>query len=76
MRGERPLVVVLGSAISYPSKLLAAGAGALAGEALGAGVAWPASSFLASTVFLLVGAVELLLGRRAQRLRGVEVEPG
>ena len=76
MRGERPDVVVLGSAISYPSTLLAVGAGALAGEALGTGVAWPAGSFLATTVFLLVGAVELLLGKRAQRLRGVEEEPG
>ena len=74
-RGERPDVVVLGTAISYASTLLAVGAGALAGEALGAGVAWPAGSFLATTVFLLVGPVELLLGRRAQRLRGVEDEP-
>ncbi len=76
MRGERPDVVVLGSASSYPSTLLAVGVAALAGEVLGTGVAWPAGSFLATTVFLLVGAVELLLGRRAARLRGVEDQPG
>ncbi|MBA3421737.1 MAG: hypothetical protein H0U12_07580 [Thermoleophilaceae bacterium] len=74
MRGERPDVVVLGSAISYPSTLLAVGAGALAGEALGTGVAWPAGSFSATMVFLLVGAVELLLGKRVERLEGVEDE--
>lgn len=72
MRGERPEVVVLGSAIAYPSVLLGAGAAALAGEVLGTGVAWAAGSFLATVVFLLVGGIELLLGQRAARQGGVE----
>lgn len=53
---------------------LPVGAGALAGEALGTRLAWPAGSFLATMVFLLVGAIELLLGKRAHMLRGVEDE--
>ncbi len=76
MRGERPEVAVLGAAMSFPSVLLAVGAAALAGQvALGTPIAWPAGSFAATVVFVLVGAVELLLGERAQQMRGVEDEP-
>lgn len=71
VRGERPEVVVLGSAMSYPSVLVGVGAATLVGEVLHTGIAWLAGSFLATTAFLLVGAIELLLGSRAQRMRGV-----
>jgi hypothetical protein len=76
MRGEPPEVVVLGSAMSFPSVLLAVGAAALAAEGfLGTAFAWPAASFASTLAFLLIGAIELLLGERAQRMRGVEDEP-
>ncbi len=63
---------MLGSAISYPSVLLGVGAAALAGELLGTGAAWALGSFAASTVYLLVAAVELRLGERAGARQAAE----
>ena len=76
MRSEPPDVIVLGSAIAFPSVLLAVAAGALGGDLLMTaawpGAAWPVGSVAATTVFLLVSAGELLLGARAKRAKGVE----
>jgi hypothetical protein len=75
MRGDRPTVVVLGSAMSYPWVLLAVGAAASVAELLKTPAGWPLGSFAATIVFLLVGGIELLLGKRVERVRGVEDAP-
>jgi len=72
MRGEPPDVVVLGGAMSYPSVLLAVARAALVGFALGPDWGWGGGSFAGTCLFLLLGGIEMLLGERMRRVRGVE----
>jgi hypothetical protein len=72
MRGDPPEVVVLGSALGYFSVLLAVGAAAVAGLALGPDWGWAAGSFAGTCLFLLLGGVEMLVAERLRRAPGVE----
>ncbi len=73
VRGERPSVVVVGSAMSFASIGLGVGVAVLV-SLWHAQIAWLLGSYLASTTYLLVAAVELLLGRRAEEHEGVDSE--
>ncbi|MBQ6641082.1 MAG: hypothetical protein IJH84_08610 [Saccharopolyspora sp.] len=63
-------VVLLGTALDIVSVGLGLGAAMLAAFVLPAGVAWPVGGFLASLVFALSQALELMLAARLERLRG------
>lgn len=73
IRGERPSVVVFGSAMSFASIGLGVAVAVLV-SLWHAQLAWPLGSYLASTTYLLVAAVELLLGRRAEEHEAVDSE--
>ena len=72
MRGEPPEVVVLGSAMSFPSVLLAVGGAALISPALGPGWEWAVGSFASTSLFLMLASLEMLIAERLRRTRGVE----
>jgi hypothetical protein len=74
MRGEPSDVVVLGGALSYPSILLAVGGAAVAAFLLGPDWGWLGGSLVATCLFLLLAGLELLLGERMRRARGIEEE--
>jgi hypothetical protein len=74
IRGEAAEVAALGSALAYPSLLLAVGAAALAAVALRSGWGWGGASFAGTCTFLLLGGAEVLLAERLRRARGVEEE--
>jgi hypothetical protein len=76
MRGEPSDVVVLGGAMSYPSILFAVGAAAVAAFLLGPAWGWLGGSFVGTCLFLLLGGIEVLLGERMRRARGVEEQGG
>jgi hypothetical protein len=70
-RGERAEVVALGSAMNVLSVGGGIGLAALAAVAFAPWLAWPAGSFLATLVYLLLAGVELATAERlAARLTG------
>ncbi|EIE97843.1 hypothetical protein [Saccharomonospora glauca] len=66
---EQTKVIALGSSIAVLSVGLALGATAAVGAWLPATVAWLVGSFVASTVYLLLNAVEMVLARRVEETR-------
>ncbi|HEV2772059.1 MAG TPA: hypothetical protein VGV57_04435 [Thermoleophilaceae bacterium] len=63
-RGERSDVVALGSALNVLSVGSGVGLAALAPLVLAPQLAWPAGSFLATLVYLLLGGAELTAAER------------
>jgi len=65
-RGERSDVVALGSALNLLSVGSGIGLAALAPLVLSPQLAWPAGSFLATLVYLLLGGAELAAAERIE----------
>jgi hypothetical protein len=69
---EPPLVLALGTALGILSISAATGSCALLTLVVGGTVAWFLGPLVASTVYLLVSALELVLARGAHQVAGTE----
>jgi hypothetical protein len=69
---EPPVVVALGSALGILSISAATGSCALLTAVVGGSLAWFLGPLVASSVYLLVSALELLLARGAHEVAGTD----
>src|SRR5581483_11370500 len=69
---EPPIVLAFGSSLGFVSISGTLGIAALVAWGLGGWVAWLVAPFAASSAYLLLSALELVLARALRALRGVE----
>jgi MFS family permease len=72
VEGEPPIVLSLGTSLGFVSVAAAIGLAAFVGWLLGGWVAWTVGGFVASSGYLLLTAVELVLARALRALLGRE----
>jgi hypothetical protein len=70
VEGEPPLVVAVGTSLSFLSASAGVGATALAGWLLGGWLAWLLGALGASVVYLLAAALEVAVARGVRPLTG------
>jgi hypothetical protein len=72
VEGEPPIVLSMGTSLGFISIVGAIGVAAAVGAVLGSWVAWTVGAFGASSAYLVLSALELVLARGVRSLLGRE----